>query len=103
MIKVSVLYPNNVDGRFDMEYYCNSHIPMVRNKVGAACKSVAVERGLSGAEPNSAASHMTMGHLYFESVEAFHKAFDPHAEAILADIPNFTNVQPSFLVSNVVM
>jgi hypothetical protein len=27
--KVSVLYPNGTDIRFDMEYYCNRHIPMV--------------------------------------------------------------------------
>jgi hypothetical protein len=34
MIKISVLYPNSKDTRFDMEYYCNRHIQMVRQLVG---------------------------------------------------------------------
>ena len=29
MIKVSVMYPNSPEGTFDIEYYCNTHIPMV--------------------------------------------------------------------------
>ena len=53
MIKVSVLYPHNVGSKFDMDYYCNSHIPMVLEKLGAAVKGIAVEQGLGGAEPGS--------------------------------------------------
>lgn len=103
MIKVSVLYPNSADSRFDMNYYCEVHIPMVQGKLGAACERVAVERGLSGAAPGSNAEYMAIGHLYFESIEIFQNAFDPHAEVILADIPNYTNVQPVFQVSDVVI
>ena len=53
MIKVSVLYPNAEGKKFDMEHYCNKHIPMVRQKLGVACKRMAVEQGLSGAESGS--------------------------------------------------
>jgi uncharacterized protein (TIGR02118 family) len=42
-----------------------------------------------------------MGHLYFDSVEAFQAAFSPHAGAIMGDIPNYTNVQPTIQVSEV--
>jgi uncharacterized protein (TIGR02118 family) len=42
-----------------------------------------------------------MGHLYFETVEAFQAAFGPHAEAIIGDIPNYTDVQPTIQVSDV--
>jgi uncharacterized protein (TIGR02118 family) len=71
MIKVSVLYPNEEGKKFDMDYYCNSHIPMVQEKLGAALKGGAVEQGLSGPEPGSPATYVAMGHLQFESVEAF--------------------------------
>jgi uncharacterized protein (TIGR02118 family) len=71
MIKVSVLYPNEEGKKFDMDYYCNSHIPMVQEKLGAALKGGAVEQGLSGAEPGSPATYVAMGHLLFDSVEAF--------------------------------
>jgi len=39
MIKVSVLYPKTKSSAFDMDYYCNSHIPMVREKCGKKKKN----------------------------------------------------------------
>ncbi len=101
MIKVSVLYPNREGSRFDMDYYCNSHIPMVKEKLGAAIKGVTVEQGLGGGEPGSSPTYTAMGHLLFDSVGAFQDAFGPHAEAILADIPNYTDVEPTIQVSEV--
>jgi uncharacterized protein (TIGR02118 family) len=101
MIKVSVLYPNIADKTFDMEYYCSKHIPMVQQKLGAACKGVAVEAGLGGAEPGSPATYIAMGHLYFDSVEAFQTAFGPHTQAIMGDIPNYTDLQPTIQISDV--
>jgi uncharacterized protein (TIGR02118 family) len=101
MIKVSVFYPNNEGSKFDMHYYCNSHIPMVRQKLGPACKGAAVEQGVAGPTPGSRPAFVAMGHIYFESVEAFQTAFGPHAEAIMADIPNYTDIQPTIQISEV--
>lgn len=101
MIKVSVLYPNNEDSSFNMEYYCNEHMNLVRDKLGSACKSVAVEEGLGGAAPGSQPTYAAMGHLYFDSTEAFQSAFGPHAETIMGDLPNFTNVEPVIQISEV--
>jgi hypothetical protein len=44
-----------------------------------------------------------MGHLFFESVDDFHKAFDPNATSIMGDIPNYTNVQPVIQVGEVMI
>ena len=101
MIKVSVLYPNGEGIRFDMDYYCNKHIPMVQEKLGAACRGVAVEQGLGGAEPGSPASFVAMGHLLFDSIEDFQIAFGPHAATFMADIPNYTSIQPVVQISSV--
>lgn len=101
MIKVSVFYPNNEGSKFDMHYYCNSHIPMVRQKLGAACKGAAVEQGMAGATPGSRPAFIAMGHVYFDSVEAFQTAFGPHADAIMADIPNYTDIPPTLQISEV--
>ena len=101
MIKVSVLYPGGAGRTFNMDYYLHRHIPMVRAKLGPACKSAAVEQWLGGAMPGSPPAFSAMGHLYFESVEAFQAAFGPHADAIMADIPNYTNTQPTIQVSEV--
>jgi uncharacterized protein (TIGR02118 family) len=101
MIKVSVLYPGGVGSTFNMDYYLNRHIPMVRAKLGTACKGAAVEQGLGGATPDSPPAFSAMGHLYFDSVQAFQAAFGPHAGAIMDDIPNYTNIQPTIQVSEV--
>jgi uncharacterized protein (TIGR02118 family) len=101
MIKVSVLYPNTERSKFDMTYYCDSHIPMVQEKLGKACKGVAVEQGVSGATPGSPPAFVAMGHLYFDSMADFQSAFGPHANAIMADIPNYTDIQPTIQISDV--
>jgi uncharacterized protein (TIGR02118 family) len=101
MTKVSVLYPNNEGSRFDMGYYCNNHIPMVQQKLGTMCKGIAVEQGLSGAAPGSRPAFIAMGHLYFDSAADFQTAFGPHATAIMADIPNYTDIQPTIQISEV--
>jgi uncharacterized protein (TIGR02118 family) len=101
MIKVSVLYPNGADTTFDMNYYLAQHMPMVKAKLGAACKKVEVEHGLGGAQPGSSPAFVAMCHLHFDSVDAFQQAFGAHAETIVADIPNYTNVEPTIQVSEV--
>lgn len=101
MIKVSVLYPNNATSKFDMAYYLGKHIPMVQQKLGSALRGASVEQGLGGMQPGSAPAYLAMGHLLFDSVEAFQQAFGPHAQAIVDDIPNYTNTQPTIQVSEV--
>src|SRR5438132_11627741 len=95
MIKVSVLYPGGAGTTFDMGYYLNRHIPMVRAKLGAACKSAAVEQGLGGATPGAPPAFSAMGHLYFDSAEALQSALGPHAGASMDECPNYTNDQPA--------
>lgn len=103
MIKVSVLYANSQDGRFDMDYYCNRHIPMVEQKLGDACKWISVEQGLGGATPGSLPTYVAMSHLYFDSIEEFETALEPHAATIFGDIPNYTNIAPTIQISQVMM
>jgi uncharacterized protein (TIGR02118 family) len=101
MIKVSVLYPNRADTTFDMTYYLNHHIRIVRQLLGSALKGVSVERGISGGEPRSNAPYVTTCHLLFESVESFQMSFGSHAQDIKADIPNYTNSKPIFQIGEV--
>ena len=99
MIKVSVLYPRG--GKFDMGYYLERHVPMVREKLGAACRGLSVEQGLAGVAPGAPPPYAAMGHLLFDSIEAFQGAFAPHAAAIMADAANYTTVEPVVQISEV--
>jgi uncharacterized protein (TIGR02118 family) len=101
MIKVSVLYLDAQGVRFDMDYYLGKHMPLVREKSGPACKGIAVDQGLSGGASGSAATYVAMGHILYESVEAFQAVFAQHGQVLLADIPNFTNAQPVIQISDV--
>lgn len=103
MFKISVLYPNTSGSQFDINYYCNQHIPMVKEKLGDACKGIAIDEGMSGDAPDSPPPYSVIAHLFFETVEAFQAAFAPHAEVIMADIPNYTNVQPVIQISKVLI
>jgi uncharacterized protein (TIGR02118 family) len=96
-----VLYRNDEGRKFDMAYYCDKHIPMVKQKLGAACKRVDVDEGLGGPQPGSRPTFVAMCHLVFDSVEAFQKAFAPYADAIMGDIPNYTDIQPAIQVSEI--
>ena len=53
VIKVSVLYPQKAGAKFDMDYYCKKHIPMVQQKLGAACKKVEIDQGIGGGAPGA--------------------------------------------------
>jgi uncharacterized protein (TIGR02118 family) len=101
MVKVSVMYPNKEGTKFDMQYYLQHHIPLVRQLVGSARKGVWVEQGISGFEPGSSAPYVASGHLLFDSSETFHASFGPHARAIMEDIPKYTNSQPTIQVGEV--
>jgi len=101
MVKFSIFYPNEEGKKFGMDYYLNSHIPMVQEKLCEAIKGGAVDQGLAGAEPDSPATYVAMAHLLFDSVEELQGAFAPHMETIMADIPNYTDIQPTVQISEV--
>src|SRR5690242_14647364 len=102
MIKVTILYPNSPSATFDMAYYTTRHMPMVQ-KLVAACKGIAAEQGLSGRAPASAPTYIAIGHLLFDTVDAYQSGFAPHAEQIRADVPNYTNTRPTIQISQITM
>ncbi len=101
MIRVSVLYGNTEGKKFDMGYYVDKHMPMVRQKLGAACKRIDVDQGVGGGKPGDKPPFVCMTHMLFDSGEAFQAAFGPHAKEIVGDIPNFIDIQPAMQVSEV--
>lgn len=103
MIKFSIFYPKKEGKKFDMDYYINNHIPMVMEKLGEAAKGGTVDQGLAGAEPGFPPTYGAMGHILFDSVEGFQSAIGPHMEAIIADIPNYTDILPIVQISEVKM
>ncbi len=103
MIKVSVMYPYVAGARFDHAYYANSHMPLLKARMGDACLFYTVDKGLSGGLPGSDPAFVAMCHIYSDSVDSFTAGFGPHAQEILGDIPNYTDLEPVMQISEVVI
>src|SRR5579863_10436048 len=101
MISVNVLYRHSDSIRFNMNYYLDTHIPLILRLLGPALKGVLVQQGIGGGAPGSLPEFAVITVLRFDSMESFQAAFLPHAEAVMADLVNFTNVQPSIQFSEV--
>jgi uncharacterized protein (TIGR02118 family) len=101
MIRVSVMYPHRQGGRFDLDYYVESHMALVRRKLAPhGLVRTEVDKGVNaGGQPQPFAA---AGHLYFETVEAFQSAFKSAAGELMADVPNYTDLQPQVQVSEIV-
>ena len=103
MFKVSVYYPNDSGKKFDMDYFVQSHFPMVHRLLDPeGLIRTEIDKGISDADPTAAPRNIAVGNLYFESVEKVHAAFMNHGKEIMGDIPNYTDIQPQVLISEVV-
>ena len=103
MIKVSVMYPHQPGALFDHTYYRDHHMPLLKARMGDACQHYTVDRGLAGGTPGSAPAFVAACHVFCASAEAFQAAFGPHAQEIMADVPNYTDIAPRMQISEVVV
>jgi uncharacterized protein (TIGR02118 family) len=103
MIKVSVMYPGKAGTRFDHDYYRDVHMPLVKARMGEACLFYTVDKGLAGGAPGTPPPYVGMCHIHCESLESFEKGFAPHVAEIMADIPNYTDSNPTLQFSEVIV
>ncbi|PRY11335.1 uncharacterized protein (TIGR02118 family) [Pontibacter ummariensis] len=102
MVRLTVLYPKSGDTRFDMDYYLQKHIPLVKEKLTPfGLVRGDLEEGLAGPAPGTAPAYHLIGSLSFNSLEELQKALAAHGEEIAADIPNYTDSKPQMQISKV--
>ena len=102
MIRVSVLYPATEGASFDHDYYRNSHVPGVEERLGPlGLVRWEVEKGIGTAEPDAPAPFVAIGSMYFETMEQVQAALGA-SEELMADVPNYTTIEPVFQISEVV-
>jgi uncharacterized protein (TIGR02118 family) len=103
MVRISVLYPAGPGKRFDLDYYAKKHMALVRERLGGmGLVRIEVDKGVAGGAPGSPAPFVGVGHLYFNSLEEFQKAMQVHGAELVGDVPNFTDIQPQFQISEIV-
>lgn len=84
-----------------MDYYLNKHMPMTIEQFGSALKKVIIETGVNAGVPGSEPPYIAICHLFFESQETFEAAFVPIMPSLSADMPNYTDIEIIFQVSEV--
>lgn len=98
MIDVMVAYPNSDTLAFDDVYYVEKHSPLVN--------SLLTEHGLRYLRVHRCidpqATYHLVAHLGFDSAQRFESAFTAVGDKLLADIANFTNVEPVMQVNKVI-
>jgi uncharacterized protein (TIGR02118 family) len=101
MVRITILYPRTEGKRFDVDYYLNVHMPMSIEKQGAAMKGVTVEIGASGVPQGTPPPFVAMCHFLYDSLDAFLAAFTPHAELLMGDMINYTDIESIVQISEV--
>jgi uncharacterized protein (TIGR02118 family) len=103
MIRVSVLYPNESGKKFDVDYYRNTHMKLVGERLkDFGFVRAEVDKGIAGGAPGSSAPYVCIGHVYFNSLAEFQKGMGIHGGEIMADIANDTNIAPTMQISEIV-
>lgn len=96
MVKISIMYLNEPDKKFDYDYYLNNHIPATIKviKDHPDFEGISVVRGVSLTTPGSEPAYLAACYINFASQKGFLEAFMPHAAELQADMPNYTDIKP---------
>ena len=104
MIRVTVAYPNESGKKFDWDYFLNTHGPLLNKLLGSrGLTKFEVDKGVSGSDPSAPAPFVAIAHLTFNTVEEVHEGFKAAGREIMGDIPNYTDIKPTFQISEIVV
>ncbi|MFC7523061.1 EthD family reductase [Parapedobacter sp. GCM10030251] len=101
MFKVAILYPNGDGKTFDMDYYEETHMPLVAGFLGDNLKFYEIDKGLSGRTPEEEAPFVAIGYFYINDVAEYVKAIAQNRDAVISDFKNYTNIQPIVQISEI--
>jgi uncharacterized protein (TIGR02118 family) len=101
MVRLSALYAAMPEAQFDHDYYEREHRNLVHERLTPfGLVRIEMERGLSGFG-DAPAPFVAVGHLYFSSASDLSAGFAQHGQEIIADLQNFTNIQPLVQIGSV--
>jgi len=103
MIRVSVLYANEAGKKFDHDYFVNKHMKLVRERLTSfGLVRTEVDKGKAGGAPGAPAPFTAIAHIYFGTLPEFQKGMGQHGKELMADIPNYTDIQPQVQISEII-
>jgi uncharacterized protein (TIGR02118 family) len=102
MVVITVMYPLTPGTSFDMDYYINSHLPLVRRLFEPmGQREMRLFKGLSNGGPGEP-TFGVIAELFFDDMDALLAALTAHGAETQADIPNFTDSTAVIQISEMV-
>lgn len=96
------MYPNTPGSRFDMDYYLNKHCPFaIKEFTAAGAVKIDVDCGVSGLMPGSPAPFHAIAYITVPDIATYQSLLANSAPKVMADIPNYTDVQVQVQVSEI--
>lgn len=100
-VSVQVIYPVSEGTTFDFGHYADTHMRLCQEIMGPHLKAMVVTKGTGGGAPGSAPGYHAVATFVFED-EAARSAALAKTAPLGADLANFTNVTPHFLIGDVI-
>jgi uncharacterized protein (TIGR02118 family) len=101
MITFSVFYPYKKDSHFDMDYYCNKHLGIVKRYFGDTCKGMLVLKGDN--EEDMEPRFSCTCHLFFNTEKEFLEIMEKANAELMADVKNYTDIEPFTEINEISM
>ena len=103
MIRVTVAYRNESGKKFDWDYFTGPHNRLVHRELDSrGLVSLEQDKGISSADPNAPPPFVALAHLTFNTIEEVHQAFQAVGGTVMGDIPNYTEIEPTIQISEIV-
>lgn len=101
MYRVVIMYPKTETSNYNMEYYLNHHLPLIRGLFKKII-NIEVDQGIRNAFPDQPMPYYTISYFYFETIEDFQEGIMAGANDIMEDLAKFSNVQPIIQINEIV-
>ena len=91
------MYENEENSKFDIDYYTNQHMPLVKKLWGSKLLNVKIVKGIGGLE--TPPKYQIIAILEVESESALHELIRTHGAELSSDFPNYSDVKPTIQIS----
>lgn len=94
MIRVSVIYPRKDNAKFDIDYYTNTHMPLVSRLYGDyGLLDWHVDQGIS-LSSKVPSDNIVACYMYFDTIDNVKAALKNEGAKVMQDVANFTDIEP---------
>lgn len=100
MIRIAAVYKREEGKYFDMDYYVNTHLPVVCKKFEPfGLSRIEVDKPQE-APGGGQSPFFAIGYLYFPSLKHFQDAYRAVGQEVVGDIIKYTDVKPMIQVGS---